>query len=126
MDERTIDAEALRRIRNAAEAVFSVFPELRNGGISRDLTDLCDEVERLHAAQNDADMVFDEPAPNGELVGDSVAAITYALERPANMDEWARLLRDARAVIERLDDALTEAKRQRNEEQRLRLLAERS
>lgn len=65
------------------------------------------------------------PEPSGEI-GDSIACITYALERPADIEEWARLLRDSRAVIERLDDALTEAKRQRNDEQRLRRAAEKA
>lgn len=54
--------------------------------------------------------------------GDAIACISMALQNPPNMEEWRQLLSDTRYVIEKLEAELTEVKRQRNGEQRLRPL----
>lgn len=55
--------------------------------------------------------------------GDAIACIGMALQNP-DTDEWPQLLRDCMHVIERMEDELLEAKRQRNDESRLRQAAE--
>lgn len=45
--------------------------------------------------------------------GDAIACISMALQNPPDMQEWTRLLRDCRYVIEKLEDELAEAKRRR-------------
>jgi hypothetical protein len=57
--------------------------------------------------------------------GDAIACIGMALQNP-DTDEWPQLLRDCMHVIERMEDELLEAKRQRNDESRLRQAAERA
>lgn len=57
--------------------------------------------------------------------GDAIACIAFVLHNP-DTDEWPRVLRDSMHVIERMEEELLEAKRQRNDESRLRQAAERA
>jgi hypothetical protein len=57
--------------------------------------------------------------------GDAIACIAFALHDP-DTDQWPQLLRDCMHLIERMEGELLEAKRQRNDESRLRQAAERA
>jgi hypothetical protein len=66
------------------------------------------------------------PPPEHPLSsGDAIACIGMALQNP-DTDEWPQLLRDCMHVIERMEGELLDAKRQRNDESRLRQAAERA
>jgi hypothetical protein len=111
----------LRAKHYLADEQAKISPDTALIGLLCDAVRLARENERMGKAG-----ITQPPPPEHPLSsGDAIACIGMALQNP-DTDEWPQLLRDCMHVIERMEGELLDAKRQRNDESRLRQAAERA